>query len=287
MKNWDDIRYLLAIADTGSISGAARLLHVDHATVSRRLNSLEDSLQNKLVNRTTRSCYLTLTGQKIAALAKQMEETSFAIDRLALAAQFPVSGTVSVSAPPILATHFLAKCLHTFHQRYPDITLNITSSALRASLSKQEADIALRLIRPVDNNDVARKIGTMPFALYASIDYLHRDKPNTWEFIGYDKAFSEMPHAKWIVSTAGDRKIVCSFSDIVSQIEAVKSGVGVGSIPQFIGDKEQKLVQLPYHDDIFSPEIWLAVHSDMRSSPIIRLVLDFITTIAKEYDFSS
>jgi len=287
MKNWEDIRFLLAVADSGSLSGAARKLHVDHATVSRRINSLEKSLNSKLIIRSTRSCRITPFGERVIIAAKQMDNASFAIDRLALSAQHSVAGKVSISAPPVLATHLLAKCLNTFYQRYPEIHLHIVSSATRASLSKQEADIILRLARPIDSNDVSRKLGNIPFALYSSNDYINKDNPKIWNFIGYNDDFAEMPHAKWIRSMAGNRPIVCSLSDITSQIEAVKTGIGVGSIPRFIGDADAKLVRLVYNGDVYSPEVWLAVHADMRKSPILRIVLNFLTETINQHIISS
>ena len=283
MKNWEDLRFLLAIADAGSLSGAARHLQVDHATVSRRLNALEENLKTRLVIRAARSCHLTVLGQQVLEIARQMEATAFTIDRLALAAQHPISGNVSISAPPVLATHLLAKCLNKFHQCHPQIQLSIASQAARISLSRQEADIALRLVRPADNNDVARKLGNMPFALYASKDYVHQSDPDSWKFIGYDKQFSGMPHAGWITSTAGIRPIVCSVSDISSQLEAAKSGVGVASLPRFMGDSDPELVSLPFDGEIYSPEIWLAIHADLRHSPLMRIVLDFIANAVTEH----
>ncbi|MBT0724881.1 LysR family transcriptional regulator [Rosenbergiella sp. S61] len=287
MKNWEDIRFFLAVADSGSLSGAARTLNVDHATVSRRINSLEKSLSSKLIIRNTRSCSVTPLGERVIIAAKQMENASFAIDRLALSAQHTVAGKVSISAPPVLVTHILAKYLNTFYQRYPEIHLHIVSSATLASLSKQEADIILRLARPNDNNDVSRKLGNIPFAFYASNDYTHKDNPKRWNFIGYNDDFAKMPHAKWITSIAGNRPIVCSLSDITSQIEAVKTGVGIGSIPRFIGDDDSKLVRLACSEDVYSPEVWLAVHADMRTSPVLRIVLNFLTETINQHILSS
>lgn len=279
MLNWEDLRYFIAVANTGSLSAAARLLHVDHATVSRRINSLETSLQNQLVDRNARACRLTPFGQHILGIAIKMEESSFAIERASLATRESITGKVIVSAPPVLATHLLAKNLSNFHQCHPNIQISIASQAMRISLSKREADIALRLVRPTENNDVARKLGNMPFALYAHKNYRYNNDPNNWGFIGYDSQFSDMPHAKWIIEAAENQRIVCEVSDITSQLVAVKSGIGVGSLPCFIGDNDPELQRLQFDGKIYSPEVWLVVHADLRSSPLLRIVLDFMIEI--------
>lgn len=279
MLNWEDLRYFIAVANTGSLSAAARLLHVDHATVSRRINSLETSLQNQLVDRNSRACYLTPFGQQILDIAIKMEESAFAIQRASLAAKESITGKVIVSAPPVLATHLLAKNLNNFHQRHPNIQISIASQAMRVSLSKREADIALRLVRPTENNDVARKLENMPFALYAHKNYPYRNDPLHWGFIGYDSQFSDMPHAKWIIEAAKNQRIICEVSDITSQLIAVKSGVGVGSLPCFIGDNEPELQRLQFDGKIYAPEVWLVVHADLRSSPLLRIVLDFMIEV--------
>ncbi|ARU95363.1 LysR family transcriptional regulator [Tatumella citrea] len=276
MLNWEDLRYLLAVAEAGSLSGAARRLAVDHATVSRRLNSLETSLNSTLIRRSTRSCSVTPFGQQILGMARRMEEAAFAIERSARAEQELVAGNVTISAPPVLATHMLAGSLQLFRERYPQIQLSIVSQAARISLSRREADIALRLARPVDNNDVARKLGAMPFSLYAHRDYPQKNQPADWAFIGYGSQYATMPHARWIVAAADGRPVSCAVSDITSQLMAAKSGAGVASLPQFIGDVEPELQRLPFSGELFAPEIWLVVHADLRGSPLLRRVLDFV-----------
>jgi DNA-binding transcriptional LysR family regulator len=100
MFNWDDLRHFGVLAREGSLSSAARRLKVDHATVARRIASLEASLNLKLVDRRTRSYLLTPDGERIAAIAAQMEENAFSIDRAARAEQPGLVGEVTSKYPP-------------------------------------------------------------------------------------------------------------------------------------------------------------------------------------------
>lgn len=278
MFDWEDLRYFLAVAQEGSLSGAARALRVDHATVSRRLNLLEDNLQGRLVDRLPRSCQLTPLGQQIAELAAQIELGAFAVERAARAAQTPLSGKVIVSVPPVLGNNFLAKKLFAFRQLYPDIKLSILSQVQSVSLSRREADIALRLFRPTEPQSVARKIADMPFALYASKDYQHARTPSRWEFITYGEELADMPHQKAMIEVAAGRRVVAEVSDITSLCVAAKTGIGVASLPCFLGDAEPELqrvsenVAMPY----FSREVWIVVHADLRHTPQIRAVMDYV-----------
>jgi DNA-binding transcriptional LysR family regulator len=281
MFDWEDLRYFHAVAKSGSLSGAARSLKVDHATVSRRLNLLEEKLKVRLVDRLPRACQLTPLGQQIAELASQMEVSAFAVERAARAAQFPRVGKVTVSAPPVLGNNFLAKRLFEFRQQHPDIQMSIASQAQRVSLSRREADIAVRLFRPEEPTSVARKIGDMPFALYASKDYQHSNNPEQWEFIAYGEDLADMPHQKWVMSVANGRRIVTEVSDITSQYVVAKTGIGVAGLPRFLGDTDPTLQLLPYDGPSFSREIWLVIHADLRHSPQIRAVMDFIIDAVK------
>ncbi|NVN10469.1 LysR family transcriptional regulator [Nguyenibacter vanlangensis] len=284
MFDWEDLRHFLAVAQAGTLSGAARRLKVDHATVSRRLTALETALQMRLIDRLPRSCRLTLMGEQIFHLASQMEASAFAIERVVHAARSPFIGKVTVSAPPVLATNFFAKQVFTFRKRHPDIQLSIASQTQQVSLSRREADIAVRLSRPTEASSVTRRLGVMTFALYASRDYAYRHQPAIWEFIAYDAQYADMPHQHWLLAVAGSRPIVCEVSDITSQHVAARTGIGVAGLPCFLGDADPTLERLPFDGDAFSREIWLVVHADLKHSASIRTVTDFIVDSVSKSD---
>jgi DNA-binding transcriptional LysR family regulator len=276
MFDWENLRHFLAVAQAGSLSGAARALGVDHATVSRRLAALESRLQAPLVERLPRSCRLTPLGTSVYEHAKAMEGSAFAVERLTRAAQAPLIGKVTLSAPPVLVTHLLAARLVDFRTACPGIQLSVSAQAQQISLTRREADIALRLIRPKEPSNVARKLGNMPFALYASRDYLASHRAETWTFIAYDAEFAQTPQQQWLLGIAGDRGIACELSDISSHLAAARSGAGIAGLPCFIGDKDAGLVKLEHPGPAFSRDIWLVVHRDLRRSPPLRAVMDFL-----------
>jgi DNA-binding transcriptional LysR family regulator len=282
MFDWENFHHFLAIARAGTLSGAARTLHVDHATVSRRLKALETELQVPLVERLPRICRLTPMGVQIYEQAKAMETAAFTVERLARASQEPLNGKVTLSAPPVLVTHLLASRLIDFRAEYAGIQLSVSAQAQQVSLSRREADVALRLVRPKESSSVVRKLGKMAFALYASQDYAASHLPEDWTFIAYDAQFADMPQQKWLLEIAGSRTVGCELSDISNHLTAARTGAGVAGLPCFLGDAEPGLMRLKYDGAIFSRDIWLVVHRDLRRSAPIRAVMDFVTKVVAE-----
>lgn len=282
MFDWENIRHFLAVARIGTLSGAARSLKVDHATVSRRLSALEDEIKTRLVERLPRACKLTPVGQRVFELAQGMEEDAYAIERFLDASRSPLSGKVSLSAPPVLVANFLVKHLADFRRIHPGVQLSVSGEARQISLSRREADVALRLVRPEEGTSVARKLGRMLFDLYASRDYPHLHNPSAWEFISYDAGFADMPQQKWLMSVARGRPIACEISDINGHLAATQAGAGVAGLPGFLADADAKLQRVAYDGEPFSRDIWLAVHRDLRQSPQVRAVMDFLLKIVKE-----
>lgn len=285
MFDWENMRHLLAVAKAGTLSGAARELRVDHATVGRRIAALEAELQTPLVERLPRSCRLTATGELVAEQARRMESAAFSVTRQVKSQQASLSGRVMLSASPVLTTHFIAPRLFDFRQKYPGIQLSISAQAHQISLSRGEADIAVRHVRPSEPSNVARRVGKMLFDLYASRTYADLATPEHWAFIAYEREFDHMPQQQWLLEIADNRTVACELSDISSHLVAARSGVGVAGLPCFLGDADPGLIKLEHNKAPFSRDIWLVIHRDMKRSAIVRAVMDyFAESFAKDME---
>lgn len=282
MFDWENFRHFLAVARAGTLSGAARALHVDHATVSRRLTALEAELRTSLVERLPRSCRLTPMGVQLYEQAKAMENAAFKAERLARANHEPLSGKVTLSASPVLATHLLASRLVDFRNEHAGIQLSVSAQVQQVSLSRREADVALRQVRPQEATSVVRKLGQMRFALYASQGYVASHRPEDWTFIAYDAQFADMPQQKWLLGIAAGRPVGCELSDISGHLAAARAGAGVAGLPCFLGDEEPGLMRLEHEGAMFSRDIWLVVHRDLRHFAPVRAVMDFVAKVVAE-----
>ncbi|HUA78345.1 MAG TPA: LysR family transcriptional regulator [Acetobacteraceae bacterium] len=281
MENWEDIRHFLAVAQSGTLSGAARSLKVDHATVSRRLAALEAALDVRLVDRLPRACRLTAIGRQVLARAMEMEAGAHGLARLAKAAHAPLVGRVALSAPPVLVAHLLAAQLARFRAEYPNIRLSLSAQGRQVSLSRREADVALRLVRPAEAGSVARRIGTMPFGLYAHRSYAHLAVPERWQFIAFDQRFAHMPQQSWLLGIAAGRPVACELNHIGEHLIAARAGAGVAGLPCFLGERDRDLIRIRDEVPPFARDIWLAVHRDLRKTPAVRAVMDFVISVVR------
>jgi DNA-binding transcriptional LysR family regulator len=282
MVDWEDIRYFLAVAQSGTLSGAARSLKVDHATVGRRLAALEAALDVRLVDRLPRSCRLTAIGMQVSERAMEMEAGAHSITRLAKAAHAPLVGRVTLSAPPVLVTHLLAEHLPRFRSEYPEIRLSLSAQGQQVSLSRREADVAVRLVRPEEAGSVTRRIGTMALGLYAHRSYVHLAAPERWEFIAWDETYADSPAQSWLLEIAGGRPVVCELTQSSEHLVAVRAGVGVAGLPCFLGNRHPDLVRIDQRIPPFARNIWLAVHRDLRNTSSVRAVMDFVESVVSE-----
>jgi DNA-binding transcriptional LysR family regulator len=279
MMNWEDLRYFHAVARAGTLSGAARALGVDNATVGRRLAALEAALNVRLVERLPRAARLTALGRQVHEQADAMEAGALAIERIVLAARSEEHGKVAITAPPVLARHFLAPNLRALSERHPQVQLSILSEAQVVSLARLDADLALRLTPPVDNTDIAQKIGLMPFGLYAARDYPHAHAPADWAFIAYTARQADFAHLRWLYEVIDGRRVVCEVTDLSNQYEAACSGIGVAGLPCFIGDADPRLQRLPDGHLPLALDVWIALHPDRRHDRLVRNTMQDIVEL--------
>ena len=281
MADWEDLHHFVTLAREGTLSAAARTLGVDHVTVARRVAALEQSTGLKLVDRRSRATVLTDDGKRIAAVAAPMEEAAFAVGRAARAAKPGVDGEVSVSAPPNFASSVIAPQLVRLRAQHPGIHIKLIGEKRKASLGRREADIALRLMRPVEGGLYVRKIGSFGFSLYGAPNYLEKTPPHALSFIGYDASMAESPQEVWLRTIIGEREVVLRTNDLETQVTAACSGLGVAALPHYLGDRDPRLQRYPVSGRSISRDVWLAVHRDLRQVPAVRAVMEFLVSCLK------
>ncbi|MEM5389688.1 LysR family transcriptional regulator [Paraburkholderia phymatum] len=278
MFDWEDLRYFVTFSQEESLAKAARRLKVDHATVARRIASLEQALELKLVDRRPRAYVLTIDGERIAERGTRMQEESFAVERMSIAGQEVVSGDVVISAPPSMASSVIAPHLGKLRAQHPAVHVRLIADVRNASLIRREADIAVRLSRPTEADLVARKIAVVPFALYASPAYLASHAAEDYEFIGYDDSMDGTVQQIWLDTQANSRPVVFRSNSLDVQVAAARAGVGVAALPYFLGDWDDGLSVIESTGEPLMREVWLSIHNDLRHAPAIRSVMQFIAS---------
>lgn len=279
--NWEDFRYFLTLAETGSFSAAARRLSVDHSMVVRRVGLLEADLGLRLIDRLPKAVMLTEEGTELARKGQDVVRDILSVERAAVSLGQKVSGTVCASVPPAMANIILAPRLPDLRRDHPEIDLILLGEVSFSALDKRQADISLRLSRPTQNGLVTRKIADLPFGFYGAKDATICEK--NWNFINWDKTHTDIPQYAWIEKRLQGRDVVLRANDISIQARAAAAGVGVALLPDFIGARHPMLHRLHVDDDFPPRELWIAVHDDLRKAPRVRAVLDFLITIVGDH----
>lgn len=277
--DWDNLKFFLALAETGSLSRASEKLRVDHSTVARRIEMLEHDLGIRLVERLSRSYRLTAEGEQIRDRAREIEDRIADLARSANAAgQSP--RVVRVSGPPTLA-QFLAPHLLPLQGEHPGLRIELLGEVRQVSLSKGEADLVIRAVRPAEKGLVARKLAVVAFGLYGSRDYLARRGADPHDYIGYDESLDYLPQQRWLKMLAGEQGFAFRSNDLANLMTAARAGLGLAALPCIMAQRAPELVNVPTSLAPFTQELWLLFHRDIGRLPHVRTVIERITTIMK------
>ena len=262
------------------------MLGVDDTTVARRLAAAQEMIGTRLYQRLTDgTLQLTTSGQRAALHAERMEREVSALNVALAGADDVVSGTVRVTAVPIIVNHILVPAVQILLKRHSKLQLEFVADARDLSLTRREADLALRLARPRTGGTkvTARRVGTVRYDIYASASCSVRDaKMLPW--ITYDEAMAHLPQARWIAATAArSRKSIAALhvNDAEALLEAVIAGLGRSLLPCVVADGDSRLRRIgaKQRSPVLSRELWLLTHSELRRLGRIEAVVKWIEQV--------
>jgi DNA-binding transcriptional LysR family regulator len=266
---WSDLRYVLTVARAGTLAAAARRLGVNQTTVARRLAAAERALGARLFERRDGVRHPTRAGEAAIAQAARVEQEFLALERGVAGADAAPAGTVRVTAVPILANRLLIPALPGLLRRYPQLRIELVAESRNLSLTRREADIALRLARPEAGTALVRRIGRLDYAVYGP-----RRRAGDLAWITYEEGSSHLPQARFIAAQ-GEETAPLAVNDAEGLVEAVRAGLGKSLVPCFVGDRTPGLRRLG-RGVAFSRDIWLLVHRDLRAQARIAAVIDWL-----------
>lgn len=281
--NWDDVRIFLAVTRSGQFLGAARRLGLNHATVSRRVTALETVLKTRLFDRSTTGVELTSAGRSFVAAAEQMEAGYIAARAAIPDSDDKVSGAVRIGAPDGFGVAFLAPRLGALIDANTDLTIQLVPVPRSFSLSRREADIAITTERPSEGRLVAGKLVDYTLGLYASKAYasqfglpLSRETLKDHRLVGYVEDLVINPSLAYAQEIDPDWQARFAVSSALGQVEAVRSGAGIGILHSFIARSHVDLVPVTALPKI-TRAYWLVYHESMRPLRRVQVVAGFIT----------
>ncbi|MCV6545890.1 MAG: LysR family transcriptional regulator [Cohaesibacter sp.] len=277
--NWDDLKYFLAVARTGTLRAGAQSIFVNHTTLARRLAIMEERVGSRLFDRSTAGLVLTQLGEDLLPYAERVEGEMSAASRLIVGRDAQPSGTIYITLPHGLAMTSLMDDVTAFADLYPDIILNMNFTNDIRDLMRREADISLRVADQVLDDVVGRKLVQMSQAAYCTRDYAERISDNGGEglhLIGWHEP-EEATSAQWIKDSYYPKAVLKHrVSELVPLITLAASGLGMAYLACNLGDRQPNLIRAPFQKPLPYRSIWLLLHRDLRNTARVRLFVDFL-----------
>ncbi|HBW4584804.1 TPA: LysR family transcriptional regulator [Klebsiella aerogenes] len=280
--NWDDTRIFLAVARSGTLSGAAETMDMGIATLSRRLDRLEKSLAVPLFSRHQSGYRLTDDGEALLARAEALEHAGLAFGETARL-QGNVAGLVRLATSDNLAAHFILPSLNGLMEKYPDLRVEVLSGVQSVNLHRRDADLAIRMVKPESGNLTLKRLGKVGFGLYSADTGLEGSTDvafNHAQYIGWPESHQHLPAARWITRTLRGRPCRVEANTLLAQLSAVSAGVGLGVLPHFMARKNG--LQCVNADIGVDQTLWLVMHSDLAHSRRVRVVADHLIALFDE-----
>lgn len=281
--DWDDLKIVLAISRHGSLNAAAKALHTTQPTVSRRLDSLERRIGAKLFERGASGLLPTTLCTALVDPLEQMEDGAQAIERRIAGRDTGLQGPIKVTSLGWFGDDVLAPLLARFSARHKGVAIDLINDPRLFNLSRLEADIALRIGSFEQGDLVQRKVAEVSYGLYASIDYLDRHgNPDFQKGCAGHLVTSlvESPikvmHIEWLRTIAPRAHTVLRTNSLQSHIAAAEAGEAMAVLPRVLADRRSALLRLEPPLPEPSQPVRLGLHADMRNSPRIRALVDFL-----------
>lgn len=284
IMHWDDLRFVLALSRHPSLSAAAKALGTTHTTVARRLRGIEASLGVRLFDATDGGYAPTPAGQHVVATAERTETEVLALEARVLGGDARLEGKLRVTTMDILLRRY-QPVISSFVERYPGVDLTVGCTDVEASLTRRDADVAIRMTNAPPEQLVGRKIGRVEFAAYASRELARR--------VGVRAPFSAFPWLHWderrdmrwldgwlAANAPGARVALRVDVGSLSLRELIASGVGIHFLSLDEGDTDPRLCRIGPVQAAYGRDVWALTLPELRATTRVRAFLDHLVETA-------
>lgn len=273
MTNWDDIRYFLSVARCGNLSAAAKELGVNHSTVSRRIQTLEERHGVRLFERLPSGYEMNVAASAIYELALEIEAKNQQVFRQLFGQDSRFQGEINLTMPHDIFDYCLSKDLVEFKQLQPDILPNLYVTKGVKNLAAREADVAIRLTPEPPEYLIGKKIANLQHGIYTSV---HIDISKKVDVILWS---GESTVPSWVKEHFPKAKISMRVDDLYSMYAAVKAGIGIARMPCYLPDVvlDNSVRRLPIEIPQSHWGVWVLSHADLRNTAKVRCCREFLT----------
>ncbi len=283
MTNWDEIRTAYQVARAGTVSGAAQVLGVHHATVIRHIDALEAQMGTKLFQRHARGYTPTEAGADLLRVAQATDDQFSQLASRIKGQGDTVSGELVITSLASFS-HVLTPILVNFQRKHPDVLVRYLTGRRLFRLEYGEAHVAVRAGSPPDQPDnVVQKLTVERIALYGAKDYLAKfGKPETeaelqsHRFVAYDEPQSRAPYLNWLKENVPNEQSTFLVADDRTAQQAIRAGAGLGFMSERRADCYPELEQVLAPRQEWESQLWLVTHVDLHRTAKVQVFLKFL-----------
>jgi DNA-binding transcriptional LysR family regulator len=281
LGDWDDVRFFLAVAKTGSFSAAATQLNTKQTTVGRRIQALERRLGAKLFDRHRHGMEVTPAARGVLMQAESMMSNATSIERHLAGLDREMAGIVRVAATEGLAANWLVPRLSELRRLHADIVVQVIVGDQVLDLATRQADLAIRYFRPTSNQLVAARVGQFNMSIFAAPSYVEQyglpqrlEDLSEHHIVDHTTLHSLSAMKIWTEVVERSTSVVLRTNSSYASLEAVKVGYGLSVFPDYVV-KASNVIRAPIDLNI-TRDVWLVSHEETNKGARIRTVIDYV-----------
>lgn len=277
LAKWDDLRFVLAVAEAGSVNAASHRLQVNHATILRRVASFEQSYGTTIFVRNAKGYAVAPDAVAIVEAIRRVETSVDAMERVISGKEQRLDGIVRITSTDSLCHWVLPDIISDFHQENPNLTVELHATNAHENLSKLDADLTIRPTKKLPPELTGNKVAELPFRVFGSPEYLVANtssRPQDHRWLGVTDLLKGSPVGAW-QSELPKEKLVFLADSFLILAEMARTGMGLAMLPTCTGDGQDGLIRAPGIKDRLSTHVWVACHQDLRTSPRITTCMNY------------
>lgn len=278
--SWADFQQVLAVAQAGQLAVAARLLAVSHVTLLRKLSSIESRLKVRLFDRTRGHYTPTVAGEQLVQAALAMAPLAQQAEMRVLGQDLRPSGHVRITSAAIIVSQLMPRVLHQFASAFPEVTLEFIATRDHLSLSRREADVALRVSDKVPDWLVGRQLAKLDFRVFGLRQEGLQQSPRPVEallaerrWIAFDRDARDLKFDRWIDKRVPETSVVLRVDAFDHALAMVRAGLGIALLPDFVRHTCPDLHPLSTPITELRTPLWLITHKELRDTMRIKVVM--------------
>ncbi len=278
--DWNALKIFLAIAESGTLAGAAKSLQVNHSTVFRRLNTFEDEIGGRLFERMSHGYELTSMGEELLLEARKIAASFDDLERHIVGKDIQPRGTVKITAPNNIAYRYLPRYLTEFNRLYPDIKIELLVSNLEINMRNRQADIAVRATPAPPEHLVGRRVRSITWGVYTSKNYKRKfGIPENMKqlaehtLVGATGNMRNLPAYTWLDKNFS-QQIETRCDELIAMAAFTEAGQGLSILPD--DQQREGIVRLFDFPAVENSDLWLLTHPDLRRVARIKLVMQHL-----------